>query len=250
METRRYAMLVRVSGFGSKHRERFPDGSVGGQAFAGVDDAVAKLKTHAVSKMSSLREGSRAKAAARRALVDQLTVIGRTARSIAADSPGFDDSFRLPRTMTDESLLTAGRVFAHDAEAARDPLVAHGLAPTFIAELQAVVDGFEEAVRAREASANARIAAQTHIEEALLAGLAAVRKLDVLVANHFAKDPATLAVWARDRRVDYSSRKRSTGATAVEPDAATVVKPAQARAEMGANGQPNPNASQAALKVA
>src|SRR5262249_24340431 len=117
MEMRRYAMLARVRDFGQAHRDLFPESSVGGQAFATVAAAVAELSDHAVAKMSSAREGIRAKTEARHGLIERLEAIARTAHAIAVDRPGFDDSFRLPRQHSDEALVTIARVFIQDAEA-------------------------------------------------------------------------------------------------------------------------------------
>jgi hypothetical protein len=127
MEMRRYGMLGRVRDFGQAHRDLFPESSVGGQAFATVAAAVAELSEHAVAKLSSAREGIRAKTEARHGLIDRLEAIARTARAIAVDRPGFDDSFRLPRQHSDEALVTIARVFIQDAEATKDQFVAHGL---------------------------------------------------------------------------------------------------------------------------
>ena len=68
LETRRYAMLARIRDFGEVHRDLFPESSEGGQAFATVAAAVTKLGTHTRSRMTSTREGQRARVAARDAL--------------------------------------------------------------------------------------------------------------------------------------------------------------------------------------
>jgi hypothetical protein len=216
MEMRRYAMLARVRDFGQAHRDLFPESSVGGQAFATVAAAVAELSDHAVAKMSSAREGIRAKTEARHGLIERLEAIVRTARAIAVDRPGFDDSFRLPRQHSDEALVTIARVFVQDAEATKDQFVAHGLADTFLAELQKLLEKFEQAARDREAGRSARIAAHAGIERALLAGLAAVRKLDVVVANQLQHDLAALAVWEGERRLD-SPRRLKAAALPIKP---------------------------------
>jgi len=210
MEMRRYAMLGRVRDFGQAHRDLFPESSVGGQAFATVATAVAELSDLAVAKMSSAREGVRAMEDARHWLIDRLEAISRTARAIAVDRPGFDDSFRLPRQYSNEALVTIARVFIQDSEAMKGQFVAHGLAETFVAELQKLLGNFEQATRDREAGRSARIAAHAGIEKALLAGLAAVRKLDVIVANQLERDPATLAVWERERRMESGRRPKAT----------------------------------------
>src|SRR5262249_13928370 len=115
-----------------------------------------------------------------------------------------------------EALMTIARVFIQDAEATKDQFVAHGLAETFVGELQKLLEKFEQAARDREAGRSARIAAQAGIEKALLAGLAAVRKLDVIIANQLQHDPATLAVWERERRVD-SARRPKAAVTTIKP---------------------------------
>ncbi len=225
MEMRRYAMLARVRDFGQAHRDLFPDSSVGGQAFATVAAAVTELSEHAVTKLSSAREGVRAMKDARHRLIDRLEAIARTARAIAADRPGFDDSFRLPRQYSNEALVTIARVFIQDAEATKDQFIAHGLADTFVAELQKLLGTFEQAARDREAGRSTRIAAHAGIEKALLAGLTAVRKLDVIVANQLQHDSAALAVWEGERRLDSGHRPKATASTIKAVPAPQVAEP-------------------------
>lgn len=213
MEMRRYAMLGRIRDFGQAHRDLFPASSVGGQAFATVAAAVAELGEHAVAKLSSVREGFRAKAEARLALIDRLEAIARTARAIAVDRPGFDDPFRLPRQQSNEALVTIARVFIQDAEATKDQFVAHGLAETFVADLQKRLETFEQTARDCDTGRNARVVAHAGIERALLAGLAAVRKLDVIVANQLQHDSTALAVWEVERRLEIGRRPRVTAPT-------------------------------------
>jgi hypothetical protein len=230
MEMRRYAMLGRVRDFGQAHRDLFPESSVGGQAFATVAAAVAELSVHAVAKMSSVREGFRAKADARSALLGRLEAIARTARAIAVDRPGFDDSFRLPRQHSDEALVTIARVFIQDAEATKDQFVAHGLAETFVVELQKRLEKFEQSARDCDAGRSARTAAHAGSERALLAGLAAVRKLDVIVANQLQHDSTALAVWEVERRLDIGRRPRAAATSKPAPQVADPPTPAPAPA--------------------
>jgi hypothetical protein len=214
METRRYEMLVKVSEFGETHRDRFPKSSVGGQAFAAVAAAVEQLSEHAMSKMHAIEEGKRSKAIAREALVERLDVIVRTARAIAKGSPGFDEPFRLPkrRQRSDQALLTAGRLFVKDAEAAKAPFIAHRIPKTFVADLHTLVETFAQAIRKREQGKDGHTAAQAGIGAALSSGLAAAGTLDVIVANEFGGEPMALAVWHRDRQIDRSRRPRSVAA--------------------------------------
>jgi len=225
-------MFVRVRDFGKAHQDLFPESTPGGQAFAAVAAAATHLSAHAVSKMSSSREGQRAKIKAREALLDRLETIGRTARAIAEVTPGFDDPFRLPRRHSDEALLMAGRVFVQDAEACRSQFIGHRLPETFVADLAKLVEAFEQAIQECEAGRRARAVAQAGIAEAVLSGLAAVRQLDVIVANELADNHALLAGWERDRRIVYPTRLKSVAtspaATTVAPAATLPAPPATA----------------------
>src|SRR5262245_41048125 len=259
METRRYAMLVRVKDFGEAHRDLFPESTAGGRAFAAVAAAVAQLSGHTVSKLSTARDGLRAKAKAREALVERLDKIGRTARAIAEETPGFDDPFRLPRKQSDEALLMTGRMFVQEAEALRDRFIGHSLPETFVADLTGVLTTFEEAIRHTEAGRSARASAQAGIAEALLDGLAAVRQLDVIVPNQLAGKESLLAGWERDRRVEYPHRMRrvapvtkpaSDGSGPVTPPP-PVTPPVPATTVAPVVGEPNkPVTPDVTMKVA
>jgi hypothetical protein len=219
IETRRYEMLVRVRDFGENHGHLFPESSQAGQQFAAVAAAVQQLEEHAVAKMSTARGGVSPKSMARGALRSRLGAISRTARAISDTTPGLEDKFQLPNPITDQGLLTAGRMFARDAEAFTALFIGHAMPATFISDLKNRVEKFEQAVRDREAGRDANTAARASIEAALSSGLAAVRKLDVMVGNRLHDDPVTMAVWERDRWVDYPNRPRRVLAPASEPAA-------------------------------
>jgi hypothetical protein len=241
-------MLVRVRDFGAVHRAQFPESTRGGQAFAAVAAAVTQLREHSASKMSTAGEGRTAKNVARQALLDKLEAVGRTARAIGGDIPGFEDPFRLPRQrQTDQTLLTAGRVFVHDAEGAKQEFVAHGMPPDFPADVTALVDRFEESITRRETLRGTQAAAQAGTAAALLAGLAAVRKLDVIVANQLGSDPVALGQWERARRVVHQrsrgSRAAAHTAAAAGPAAPSLEPVATAPAAAAAPAAEGPEAS-------
>ena len=209
-ETRRYEMLLRVHKFGQAHQELFPAQSVGGQALQIVAVAVDQLGEHAVSKQSSAHEGKGARFVARRALVASLEEIRRCARAIAADTPGFADPFSLERTRSDRALVTTGLVFVREAEAGRDRFVAYGMPADVVTRLSATVAEFDEAIRSCADGRDGHTAARASIAAAIESGVAAVRKLDVIVPNTLRGNPAALAVWELDRRVEAPRRARKS----------------------------------------
>ena len=100
IEKRQYEMFVRVRDFGLAQGDRFPESTLGGDAFAAVDAAVDALNRHAATQFSSRREarsGASTDAAEYRALVATLDAISRTARAVALDTAGVEGRFRVPK---------------------------------------------------------------------------------------------------------------------------------------------------------
>jgi hypothetical protein len=220
IERRKYEMLIRVRDFGDAHQRLFPASSLAKDQFAAIDAAVKALSLHAATKMSAARAGRNDKAAARAALVTCLEAITKTARAVGQDTAGLEDKFRMPEHQTDQAILTTGRVFAQDAAAFASQFIGHAMPSTFIADLNGLVDQFDQAIRGRQAEKDDQTAARASIEAALASGFVALHKLDAIVTNHLKGDPVTLAVWRGDRRVEYRVRKRSAGKTAA-PNPAT-----------------------------
>ena len=219
MQARRYEMLVRIRDFGKVHADLFPNSSLAREQFAAIGAAVKELSAHAVKRMLGAREGTASKAAARNALRDRLEALALTARAMAQTAPGLEDKLRVPNPSTDQALLTAGRLFAQEAEPVKGEFIRHALPKTFIADLTTLVDEFEDAIRDRSTSKAESAAAHASIKTALAAGNAAALRLDAMVTNHLVGDPMITAMWKRERRVH---RPRRHVAVAPGPAAASV----------------------------
>jgi hypothetical protein len=199
-----YEMLVRVNSFGEAHAERFPAGTMGRRVFATLGRSVREAIGYAGAQQSKQRKARGAtgtKTAARRSLRRQLEAIHRTARALALDVPGFDVKFRIPRGNGDLRLLRASREIAQHARERAAEFVDHGLPPAFLDHLAAGADRFEQALRDRTASRDARVAAGVSLKTSLDSALLAVRRLDAVVPNVLESDPVALGLWQRARRV-------------------------------------------------
>ncbi len=220
----RYEMLRRVRDFGTIYEGRFPDTSVGGQAFAVIRGVVDDMSGQAMVRMAALQEGTRAREEARRVLRQQLQAIARTAKIIARTAPGFDDGFRMPDRTNDQVLTTAGRLFANGAEPLAAQFIAYGLPDTFVATLRAQVTLLEASIAAYEDGNRDRAGADAQTEAALQIGRDAVTRLDLIVANQFRGDVTALAQWRRDRLTRAAYRKAppaepATGTASPNPEA-------------------------------
>jgi hypothetical protein len=262
----RYEMFLRVRDFGHVHRDRFPESSTAGKAFAAVAAAVADLEAHAMAGLLTAEEGRKARDAARDALVDRLTAIARTARVIARALPGADAVFRMPAERSDTSLLTTARAFISEGQAVKNRFVPLGMPDDFLTGLQKVVDTYDQAIGGRRAGRTGLAAARAGMKTAIAQGLDAVRTLDVVVANTLQDDPVVLAAWKRGRQQMSKAKGASAGVkaqgtkpegptptpaapAAASPDAATMAGPAVAVAPEAA-APPAPVAPEEPLKRA
>ena len=208
-DIRRYEMLLRVRDFGQTHADLFPASSVAQAQFAAVDAVIKALSAHSVAKMSAKRDGKAPKASARQVLITRLEALALTGRALARTQPDVGDKFRIPYPQPDQALVTAGRLFARNAEALKGEFLAHAMPEMFIADLTKAVDDFEAAIQERDNHRAASAGVQASIKRALADGMSAVVRLDAIVANHAGHDPKLTAVWKRERRVT-SARRRAT----------------------------------------
>ena len=223
LERRQYDMLVRVRDFADGYGDLFPASSVAREKFAAVAAAVKELDAQELTHMAaSVSARAHRKTLEREALVARLQAMSRTARVLSKEEPGLDKQFQVPNQATDHTLLTTGRKFARDAEPFSSEFVAQGMPATFVADLDARVDSFERALRDRGLGRESRRAARASTKAALMSGLAAVRSLDAIVANHLRDDAVTRTVWARDRRIAYPGRTPRTDAMPGPAPAATA----------------------------
>ena len=230
-DIRRYEMLTRVNAFGVAHPGAFPPTGVGGKLFADLDTLVGTLDRHAVEETgskSAAREGVKAKDGAAEQLRGQLATLIRTAKVVTASTPGLTGKFRLPRSHSDQRLVSAARSIVQDATPFADAMTAHNLPSTHLADVTAGIDALEASINAHAKAREARAAAGAGIRQQLRAGFAIVEQLDAVVPNQLGADEAALAEWKSARRVllfNVPFRKQST-ATAPAPAPTPVPKPA------------------------
>jgi hypothetical protein len=212
-ERRQYDMLVRVRDFGDRYGHLFPTSSVARQNFETVAAVIKELDAQDLTHMAaSVSARAHRKEVAREALLARLQAVSQTARVLAEDAPGLDLQFPMPNSVSDQTLLTTGRKFARDAAPLSSQFIAHGMSASFIADVNALVDGFEHAVRDRGLGREAKRAARVSTQAALTSGRAAVRSLDAIVTNHLRDDEVTRTVWEQARRVVYPGRVKRADA--------------------------------------
>ncbi|HVZ21422.1 MAG TPA: hypothetical protein VG871_10190 [Vicinamibacterales bacterium] len=218
----RYTMLRNVRDFGAAHPELFPKDSLGAKQFAALTAAVGELEGYVTSQRqgrSAARDTTMTKDAAREAIHGALDAVARTARAMAADTPGLAGRFHLVAIRSDHELVTTARAFAGDAAPLAGQFVAHGLPAGFLDDLSSAVEAFEQATRGRVAAREARVAARAGIAVAMNAAFGALSRLDAMVVNALGEQPTLLAEWLNARHVERVSRKHAPGKAAGEAPA-------------------------------
>ena len=223
-ERQRVEMLTRVENFGTTYGQLFPESSLAQPAFAAIAAAIDQIQAQQVAEKTATVSARAARSrSARAALVERLAKVAATARVISTTNSELGDHFTLTPAATDPELLTTAQGFARNAAPFAAAFVAHGMAPTFLEDLQASIATFEQARLTRGKGRNEQTAARAGIRKAMAAARAAVRTLDVIIANHAGLDTAVREVWARDRRIStprVSSKNAAPAAAEDKPAAA------------------------------
>jgi hypothetical protein len=209
LENKRYQMLTRVREFGARHASDFPADSFGGQIFAEVGAVITALAGYDTAQSvgrGGARESTVSKATARAALYEHLLAINVTARALALDTPGLETKFRMPRSGTDQVLITAGRAFAADAVPLAGEFQKHEMPANFIDELNADIAVLEEAISGRARNRDSHVAATASLDATVDRGIKAVQRLNAIVRNKCRDDPAALAAWESASHVERRAR--------------------------------------------
>ena len=161
-----------------------------------------------------LRESTVSKATARAALYEPLLALNVTARAFALDTPGLETKLRMPRSGTDQALITAARAFVADAVPRAGAFQPHAMPAHFLDALHAASAAWEATVER---------------------GSKAGQRLHAIVRHTVRDDPAARAAWESARHVD---RRARTGAPP-QPEPPQPSTPAQERPQQAAGTRPH-----------
>jgi hypothetical protein len=211
-QRRRFERLARVVSFGETISASFPESGKGGQALSRLTAAAGDAETHATTRATNQRvqeQGTASRKDARRAVQTQVAAISDTAAAIGLDDPEVRDSFRRPRAnVNDQTLHVTARSFALAAAPLKARFIEYDLPADFLERLNGSIDAFEQAINEQTSGANARLAANTALEDALKRGEQELEKLDTAVRNKFRADAPKLAAWESARHLERAPRAR------------------------------------------
>ncbi len=210
-ENRKYQAFVRAHVFGQAHASDFAPTSLAAQLFARLAGIVSDLDEHGAQQTSSRGaafEGTTTRGQAREELRADLKAINLTARAMAADVPGIDDKFRMPPIGNDQLLLNAARAFLADATPLAAHFIAHEMPADFLEDLRDDIAALEAAINNQSRGTGESVAARVGIETKVDEGVAVMNKLEAIMRNKYASNPALLAEWTSASHVERAPRRK------------------------------------------
>jgi len=216
-------MLQRVRDFGIAHRDRFPEASAAGKAFATIARVVAEIEALGVRKRVVAAEGREAMMVMRGTIMARVRVIARAARGLDRGVAA-RKKLVVPSRQSYESVVETAAVFLKEAVGHEAALMDFGMPATCLAEIQSARDALVKALAERRAGRSGGAEAKADLAAAISTGCDAARTLDIIVPNMVADDPGLFAAWRRDRLVVEGKRAKAAGAPPTVVAIATVPK--------------------------
>jgi hypothetical protein len=155
-----------------------------------------------------MRQGTVCKAVAKAAILEDLTIFRRTARSMNSVAPGVVEKFRVPHRLDGEELLIAARAALAAAEPLKAEFLRREVQERFFLDLATNIANYATALTEQNTAFKNRITATASIDAAIERGMDALRELDPIVRNKLHNNTATLAAWLSAKRIERAPRRK------------------------------------------
>jgi hypothetical protein len=202
----------RVEDFRKARAADFSAASLATELFGTLSRGIETLEGLAAAQASgggAAREGTATRGDAREELRSRMKAWSATAHAIAIDNPGLEHKFRVPRGENDEILIAAARAFATDAVPLTAQFMAHEMPSTFIDDMNASILKLNTSMTNQSSAVGDRVGARAAIEAKLDECMDVLRKLDPIMRNKYADDPATLAEWTSGSHVERAAKRKA-----------------------------------------
>jgi hypothetical protein len=210
-DNRRLNAFTRTRRYGEEHAAEHAPNSLGRELFNTLAGIIDELEGHAskqVTGVTNARHGTSNRTLARGSLRELMVAIKRTASALAQDVPNLEAKFRLPRPGSDLRLLSVARAFATEAAVYATQFTTYALPADFLTDFNNRINALAEAIDDQGSGQNNHVAAAAAIDDAIDRGVAVMRKLDALMKNKYAIQPAQLAEWASASHTERAPRAR------------------------------------------
>jgi hypothetical protein len=219
-EQRRYNTLINVDAFGQKYLADLKPDSKGAAYKASIAEIITRLETTRVEqqhpKVTSIE-------VLLDALLLDLKAIGKTARAVAQDIPGFADPFILP-TYNPTAVLNAADSFiaALKKEGVLQHFIDHEASPDLLKNLEDDVRKIRKAHSTLSTGTTSAVGKTKAVGLLIAEGMKTVNYLDAIVTNKYARDAEVLRAWQTASHVERAPKREehngsTNGTASTEP---------------------------------
>lgn len=206
---RKLDMAARVRDFCRTHTDQNP----------GYTAAVARLEERLVRAEALAQQQVAGRLAVSGAVVNKdqlreeiyhtLGLLAGLAKPASREEAELAVGFVRPRTkLSHQAFLTRARVAAANGSAHRDLLIRYGMPDTFLDDLGAALDRFEQSLNDKHNGRAAHVGARAELEAVTAEIMLIVRQLDALNRFRFRSDAESLAAWKSARDVAWPAQQK------------------------------------------
>jgi hypothetical protein len=140
----------------------------------------------------------------RQEIYNTIALLKGLARPAAKEQPELAAGIVRPRPkLSHQAFLTSARVATATGSTHRELLLRFGMPESFLTDLSAALDRFEQALNEKHAGRAAHVGARAELEAVTSEIMLIVRQLDALNRFRFRKDAESLAAWKSARDVAW-----------------------------------------------
>jgi len=177
------------------------------------------LTQQAVDGEFTVHSSVRGKEELKQVIRQHLMALNGVAQLASVEQAGIEVLIQVPPAGRAHSkFLAVTRVMLGRVTENSDIFRRHGLPDTFVAEVTALTDQYERAVRTKQSGTQTHVGANADLEAVTMEIMRIAKALDRLNRVRFRKDPERLATWKSARDMPWPSDKPE-GASPVEPAA-------------------------------
>jgi len=192
--------------------EDFPEGGKAALLSSSIKQKLVRLAELDVirsSSMSKQRQATAARQSAHRLLDSMVRTAVGTADVIALDHPDIKGMFVRPqKNSSGQTLIADARALAEKTATLVSLFTENSLPPTFTNEMRSHADSLEHAIQRQTESVGERVRANAEMKVIIRELKELVGRLNIIVRNKYAKDPAKLAAWESASRLEHPAHSK------------------------------------------
>lgn len=133
--------------------------------------------------------------------------VSTIAATLAYKIEGIDLLFRITANLPDAALLALADSFVERAEAYKADFIRYGLKTTFITDLQAAKQAFEDSLTPPEMASESKVEATARLDQTARRGMIARTILKGIMKVKYKNDPSKKRAWESASHLERDSQK-------------------------------------------